>query len=354
MDDLSGRGGGAVEELTGMGRIVLLHHLLVLRESAAGETDGSGANGVLAAVFACRLHAGDLACLVLDELGYGRCVEDLRIGELLDALGQEHHGIANAAHVHARGEGEAVGDRCGPLEGSHGPESHAHIAEPIGHGARLAVHDAAEGQVAVLIAGKKLAAQGLHLHVEIARGRGGVLSGHIVGVLPARACADDAAVGHCHGAAGNISLLHHRYLGAVLCQARRRDEARRAAADDDHITGLLYFVAGLLASDLLGEVLDIVAGKLDGLGDGGLDGVARNGAAANIGNVDALMLDNGCGNAGAGVVSHADGLAVAYYLAGRDGTIAQSGGYVDPAFVTEGTGDVDAVGGHLGLDGLVV
>ena len=65
------------------------------------------------------------------------------------------------------------------------------------------------------------------------------------------------------------------------------------------------------------------------------------------------MLDDGGGDAGAGIVADADGLLVRQHLTGSDLAVKEGGGNVHPAFVTHCLGDVLAVyrGGGLGHSG---
>lgn len=72
-----------------------------------------------------------------------------------------------------------------------------------------------------------------------------------------------------------------------------------------------------------------------------------------VGHVDTLVLDDGGGDAGAGIVADADGLLVRQHLTGSDLAVKEGGGNVHPAFVTHCLGDVLAVyrGGGLGHSG---
>ena len=141
-------------------------------------------------------------------------------------------------------------------------------------------------------------------------------------------------------------LLEHEYVQPLVGQLGGAHQARVAGTHDHgvHVEGLLSVHVGL--GHLGAEVGQVVAGLLDGLLHGAFDGHRRDGAAAQVGNVHALVLDDRGGDAGAGEAADADGLLVAEHPALGDGALAQGRGHVDVVLVAHGLGHVAAVAGH--------
>ena len=179
-------------------------------------------------------------------------------------------------------------------------------------------------------------------------------AGHVVLLVELAARDGDAAVGHGHGAAGDVALLDEDDALALLQQARAGDQAHGARADDDDVGLGALLALDDLGLDLGGEVGRIIAGLLDGLLHGALDGHGGDGAAAHVRHVDALVGDDRLGDAGAGVVADAHGLLVGEHLAGGDLALEDGGGHVDVALMADGAGHILAVhlaGGALGGGG---
>ena len=174
--------------------------------------------------------------------------------------------------------------------------------------------------------------------------------------LELRAGSGDAAVGHAHGAAGDVLLLEQGHAVAHLEQARGADEARGAGTDDDDVLGL-----GELGNDERGgggsaEVdLGVAAGVGDGLAHGALDGHGGEGGTAHGVNLDALGGNDAAGQDLAGIGAHAGGLVVAQHAAVGDGAAGEGGLNIDIVLVAQPRGDVLAVlhasGGGSGLIG---
>lgn len=347
LDAVTGDAGGAVEEEVGVVGAVFLQHLGVLAETAGGQADGLGFQGVAGAVVALGVEAHHTAALILDQVGDAGGVDDLALLVGADPVGQEHHGVACAALVAAGGQvggGGAVGG--GALIGAQGAEADADAGHPVHQIARDGVLGGHVGHLAGEEVLPVILVHGLpevHHAVQGAHGGSPVLAGDVEVVLQLGACGGHAAVGHGHGAAGDVPLLHQGDAVTSLQQAGGADQARGAGAHDDDVGLFLDHFGGGLHSDLSGEVVHIVAGQGDGLLDSGLDGHGGDGGAPQVGHVDALVLHDGGGDAGAGVVADADGLLVGEDLTGSDGAVGEGGGDVDPALVAHGLGDVLAV-----------
>ena len=176
---------------------------------------------------------------------------------------------------------------------------------------------------------------------------------HVVVVLQLGACGGHAAVGHGHGAAGDVPLLHQDDAVASLQQAAGAGQAGGAGTHDDHIGLFLDDLVGGLQGDFLGEVVHVVASQLDGLLHGSLHSHGGDGGTTQVGHVDALVLDDGGGDTGAGIVADADGLLVGQHLTSGDLALKEGGSHMDPALVAHSLGDVLAVhrAGGLGNSG---
>ena len=228
--------------------------------------------------------------------------------------------------------------------------------QPVNQRAGVVVHGVLEGHGAVkavvvrVDVGGQQRQHGLDVEhgvvVEAAQG--------VVG-LQLRAGSRDAAVGHAHGAAGDVLLLEELHGVAHLEQAGGADQARSAGAHDHDVDGGLLGTAVGRGLDGRAEVDGGVAtGVVDGLAHGALDGQGGQRGAGEGVDLDALSLDDLGGQLLAGIGAHAHGLVVAQAAAVGDGAAGEGGLHVDVVLVAEGLGDVLAVLDAAGcLDGAV-
>ena len=357
LDALAGHAGSAVEEEVGVVGAVLLQHFGVLGKAAGGKADRLAAQGIACAVLALGVEAHNTAALVLDQVGDAGGVDDLALLVLLHALCHEHHGVACATLVAAgcqiRGGSAVLGSA---FVVAHGVEADADACHPVHQIAGDGVLLGHVGHFTVEELGAVVLLHGLpevHHALQRAHGRAAEAAVHIVVVLQLGACGGNAAVGHGHGAAGDIALLHQNDAVAGLQQAAGAGQAGGAGTHDDDISLFLDDLVGSSDGDLLGEVVHVITGQLDGLLHSCLDSHGGDGGAAQVGHVDALVLDDSGRDAGAGIVADADGLLVRQHLTGSDLAVKEGSGNVHPAFVTHRLGDVLAVyrGGGLGHSG---